>query len=169
MSKNFAKIIAAIIVILAVICTSGCFQVGGMNCYLDSQGQWRCEVAVGNGGGYPGGTMDDSVLVSWESSYDGYYISDFQLTCIFDDGVNEEFSQVAEVYVTDGYYVDAVFYNIPSHFDAECVGTVSFNDGPPTPLFSDEVPTGNVLFVQWEDEEVDHFYARNNELDVDND
>ncbi|MBT3230314.1 hypothetical protein HN358_00815 [Candidatus Uhrbacteria bacterium] len=148
--------------------TTGCFDLSnaGVDCYWDSEsGAPICDVGVGTGYGSGSGSYEDTVWVMWESSKPER-LTDFTMTCTFDDRENEKFSIIADVYITDSYYVDAYFPGVPSHFDAVCSGMAYFN-GVEIPLFSGEVPTGDVLVVQWEDEQVDNFWARNNELDID--
>ena len=169
MTKTLETILLAILVVLTLIATPGCFDLGGSSCWLDANGEFQCDVDLGLGNGLYSGTAEDSMWIMWESKYaeQAYDVSYMEVTCIFDSD-DGEFSQTADIY-TDGVMADIMFYGVPSHFDAECYGEVAFNNGPPQPMFSDEVPQGDVLVVQWEDEEVQSFHARNNELDIDND
>lgn len=165
--------------LFAVVMTTGCFDLGSVNCYVDTNGEFMCDadIGLGNGGGGGYGYDRDYMTIEWDS---GYYddpninVTDLQVSCEFTakdaQGNRYDFTVVGDTYIVDGYMAYIYFDGIDPLFDAECAGSVSYNYGPAISLFDDDSQAdGSVTQVLWEMDVVaeNDVYERNFELDID--
>ncbi|MBU4314895.1 hypothetical protein KJ673_00650 [Patescibacteria group bacterium] len=161
--SSFKNIVVAIIVILATF-ASGCFSVDGGSCGFDLDGNWYCDVGVGDGTG-TGGYYDyyeNFVVIEWDSgNFENPEISvtSMDITCEITEkdsyGDRYEYTVAADIQVVDGYMAYAYLADVGPLFDAECYGSVAYNNGPRLQLFDDDsAADGNVTQVYWEDDVV---------------
>ncbi|MFH1631789.1 MAG: hypothetical protein ABIA47_02050 [bacterium] len=157
--SNFFMILVALLAL-----TTGCDDAAVGVCYEGGKVVF-CGGYDGSDNGYGGAYEgDDVVVIEWAPRYDGQ--SSAQVTCVFDTDAGD-ITQVGETHSSGGYY-EFVFYDVPSHFDADCTGVIDYGSGPQQPMFCDESSQGEVTLVTWENEAVQNFWARNCELDINN-
>ncbi|MDP2631329.1 MAG: hypothetical protein Q8P30_01000 [Candidatus Uhrbacteria bacterium] len=162
---RFSNFFMSLVGLFLTLGLTGCETEALGVCYEGGEVVFCGEYDEDGSGGYGSAEPDNSMTIEWAAYYSGY--SDATVTCTFE--TNEgEMEQVAETFILDNGVFEFIFYDVPSHFDAECTGLIVYGSGPQLSLFTDENTQGETTYITWESEGVWDFWESNGRLEVNN-
>ncbi|MBT4857355.1 hypothetical protein HON52_04195 [Candidatus Uhrbacteria bacterium] len=132
---------------------------------------------IGNGNMVGAPIQEDGLMIEIMNVYaeeamtdPNYEITQMNLSCLVEDSDGDIVPAAPYIY-TDGLSAIVYIPSIPSHFDAECTGSITIGGGPASSLFVDDNAVAETTMVMWEDEVIDDgdWKERNGELRIDND
>jgi len=141
---------------------------------FDGGTNWEVCVAIGDGNVVGSPVEDDGLLVEITSNYaekagdPNYRITQANVSCQISDRYRGAIAAASYVY-TDGAVIYVYIPDVPSHFSAQCSGSLTFGEGGPAdPLFVTENPKSMTTLVMWEDEAVGGWSERGGALTINN-
>ena len=182
---------------MTLVATTGCFDLnkdgkpdinfgidvclGNFKEVADGGTNWDVCVGIGNGNQIGAPIENDGLVIEMVNRYseealkgetkakrDARTITSVSLSCIVEDEDGGTVPAAPYIY-TDGVNIYVYIPSVPSHFTADCFGSVTLGDAPPSTLFKKDDIVAETTLVMWEDEVVFDWDERYNELQIDRD